>query len=133
MASKERFYINMNDGRVISGTEETKHNVFYREIDESYAFAIRDGKITAKEVIDRVNAKVGMIPFSEMMASVQKLNVRTKDLHMEEHAKGADAADDAGEPSGVLGKFEGKAAASEKPVKTEATPTAERKAVKVVM
>lgn len=131
MASKERFYINMNDGRVISGTEETSGNVFYREIDESYAFAIRDGKITAKEVIDRVNAKVGMIPFSEMMASVQKLNVRTKDLHMEEHAKGSDAASDAGEPSGVLGKFDGKATASAKVA--EATPTVERKAVKVVM
>lgn len=106
--------------------------IFYREIDESYAFAIRDGKITAKEVIDRVNAKVGMIPFSEMMASVQKLNVRTKDLHMEEHAKGADAADDAGEPSGVLGKFEGKASAPAKSA-TEEKPVAERKAVKVVM
>ncbi len=106
MSGKTRYYINMNDGRVIAGTEETKDNIFYKEIDISWALAIRDGKITAKEVINKVNAKVGMIPFSEMMEAVQKMNVRTKDLHMEEHAQGADASADTGDgASGVIGEF----------------------------
>lgn len=106
MAGKTRYYINMNDGRVIAGTDETKDNVFYREIDITWAFAIRDGKVSAKDVIDKVNAKVGMIPFSEMMKSVQKLNVRTRDLHLEDHAQGADASSvsEIGK-EGVLGEF----------------------------
>jgi len=106
MASKNRYYINMNDGRVIAGTEETKDNIFYKEIDITWALAIQEGKVTAKEVINKVNAKVGMIPFSEMMESVQKMNVRTKDLHMEEHAQGADAsAEEGSETGGVIGEF----------------------------
>lgn len=106
MAGKTRYYINMNDGRVIAGTDETKDNVFYREIDVTWAFAIRDGKVTAKDVIDKVNAKVGMIPFSEMMKSVQKLNVRTRDLHLEDHAQGEDASSaQEVEEEGVLGEF----------------------------
>lgn len=102
-----RYYINMNDGRVIAGTDETKDNICYREIDISWAIAIRDGKVTKEKVVEMVNSKVGMVPYSEWTKGIEKLNVRSRDLHLAEHARGEQVGDqqDEGKPSGVIGAF----------------------------
>lgn len=102
-----RYYINMNDGRVIAGTDETKDNICYREIDISWAIAIRDGKVTKEKVVEMVNAKVGMVPYSEWTKGIEKLNVRSRDLQMVEHARSGQGDDQQGEgkPSGVIGAF----------------------------
>lgn len=102
-----RYYINMNDGRVIAGTDETKDNICYREIDISWAIAIRDGKVTKEKVVEMVNSKVGMVPYSEWTKGIEKLNVRSRDLHLAEHARGEQGGDqqDEGKPSGVIGAF----------------------------
>lgn len=102
-----RYYINMNDGRVIAGTDETKDNICYREIDISWAVAIRDGKISSGKVVEMVNAKVGMVPYSEWTKGIEKLNVRSRDLHLAEHARGEQGGEQKGDgaPSGVIGAF----------------------------
>lgn len=107
MSKKTKYFINMNDGRVIAGTEETLGNIFYKEIHVSWAIAIRDGKIGAKKVIEAINAKIGVMPFSDMMEAIGRLNVRSKDLHMEEHARGEieESGGEDAETDGVLGKF----------------------------
>ncbi len=102
---KVRYYININDGRVIGGTEETKNNIFYKEIDSTWADAIRDKKVTSKEVIAAINAKIGVMPFSEMMKAVAKMNVRSADLKMAEHARAGVEETTATGATGVLGEF----------------------------
>ncbi len=119
-----QYYIHMKDGRVIAGTSETKDNLNYRPIDVSYALAIRDGKVTAEEVISEINAKSGTPDFSALQKAVTKLNVRSTELCLEEHAQGGDASV-AAASAGVLGKFAGR--------KSEAAPAEPRKAAKVTV
>ncbi len=102
---KVKYFININDGRVIGGTEETKNNIFYKEIDSTWADAIRDKKVTAKEVIAAINAKIGVMPFSEMMKAVSKMNVRSADLKMAEHARAGVEDTTTDGALGILGEF----------------------------
>ena len=128
-----RYYINMNDGRVIAGTEETKDNICYREIDISWALAIRDGKVKPNEVISMVNSKVGMVPYSEWTKGIEKLNVRSRDLHMAEHARGETEAEkkDEGKPNGVLGAFKPEPKPAKEPAKEPAKAPANKVVVNV--
>lgn len=121
-----RYYINMNDERVVAGTAETPENVNYREIDLSWALAIRDGRATAEDVIRRINEKVGVVPYSEWTKAVSKLNVRSRDLGMERHARAASDAGDGG--GGALGRFEEAKGAAKASAKSEAKGDSAKKA-----
>jgi hypothetical protein len=126
---KVRYYININDGRVIAGTEETKNNIFYKEIDSTWADAIYQKKVTTKEVISAINAKVGVVPFSEMMKAVAKMNVRTSDLKLAEHAKAGLEGEAKEEATGVLGEF--KSGKAEKVVTNAEKKVADAMSVKL--
>lgn len=91
---KQRYAINMKNGMVVACTSETlpsdesAGNIHFKEIDISVAIAIRDGKITKKEVIRQIQAKVGVPSYSEMMEGMKHLNVREKDIGLESAVKG---------------------------------------------
>lgn len=91
---KQRYAINMKNKMVVACTsetlpsEESAGNIHFKEIDISVAIAIRDGKITADEVIRQIQAKVGVPSYSEMMDGMKHLNVREKDIGLESAVKG---------------------------------------------
>lgn len=91
---KQRYAINMKNKMVVACTsetlpsEESAGNIHFKEIDISVAIAIRDGKITADEVIRQIQAKVGVPSYSEMMEGMKHLNVREKDIGLESAVKG---------------------------------------------
>lgn len=125
------YYINMKDGRVIGGTSETAGNILYRKIDISWALAIRDKKVTPQKVIELVNAKTGMMPYSEWTEGMRRLNVRSSNLKMEEIARGEFADAEESNDKGVLGEFSGTDAKSAKTVATVAEAKAETTKAKV--
>lgn len=125
------YYINMKDGRVIGGTSETAGNILYRKIDISWALAIRDKKVTPQKVIELVNAKMGIMPYSEWTEGMRRLNVRSSNLKMEEIARGELADAEESNDKGVLGEFSGTDAKSAKTVATVAEAKAETTKAKV--
>lgn len=54
----QQYAINLRDNRVVLCTRETLNNIDYRLISQKTAFAIRDGKASAKSVVEDIKSRL---------------------------------------------------------------------------
>ena len=93
-----RFAIHLETGVVVAITSETKNNYLYQEIEPEIAFAIRDGKVTPKWVIDKIVEKMPRSTLREKVQLEAQLNVRSIDFGLRVAAR---ASADLGENKAV--------------------------------